>query len=232
MVRTPKTRRKGHTLLELAIVVAILGIIAAMGVGLVSDLIPRYRLVQTARRLEADIQTLRNAAITLGRETRLVLVTGDSAWEDPSTPGAGAWALQVGNRGVGSTTWEYYPPDAEEDGTDDDTTGGRVDIGEGGAQQALGVALAPWDTLSGPGTGNADALVFSPRGWLQNPSTDFGHGGWLTLTLVNKHALAQGVDDHIELRVARSGYLQVVSSLGHEREGSAGTAVASTTEGS
>lgn len=230
MARTPT--RAGHTLIELMVVVGIMGAITALGVGLVREQIPRYRLIQASRRLESDVVLLRNTAISLGLETRLVLLSADAAYDDPTQPALASWGLQVGNRALGSTAWDWFPPDAADDGTDDDQSQGRVDIGEGGDEELPGVALGPWGALSGPGTGNPDTVVFSPRGWVMNPSGDFDAEGWIRLTLHNKRALEQGVDDHVELRLARSGYLRRVSSLGQDPGGQAGTGAASTAGGS
>lgn len=206
-----RRHNSGFTLVELAVVLSLICVLAAIGYGAVGDLIPRFKLVRAARQLEGDISTLRNLAIARSTETRLLLVAADGDSQDPDAPAVGQWTLQVGNRPIGSTRWDTLPADAELDGTDDDRSEGQVNIDQLGTS---GVSLAPWPAIAGPGGANADAIVFSGRGWVANPPSDFGTEGVISLTLVNKRALYDNVDDSISLRIARSGRVDVVSSLG------------------
>ena len=219
--RSPLPHRHAFTLLELVLVLAILGLLGAIGWGTLRSRVPRYRLVEAGSLLAQSVQTLRMTAITSSRETRLVLVEPDPAAADPSVWG-GAWWMQAGNRSVASTAWEYLPIDAA-DGLDDEQGEGIVDLGRGGNHRMPGVGLARWEALSGPGTGNADAIVFNPRGWVGNPATDFDDNGYISLKLVNKQALATGFEDAIYVRIARSGYVRMESTLGQKPSGAATT---------
>ena len=104
----------------------------------------------------------------------------------------------------------------ELDGSDDQVARGQVDLSGQGADGISGVSLKPWGQLSGPGSRNLDSIVFSPRGYVINPATDFDSDGYITLTLINKQATAYGLDDSVDIRIARSGMVRMESSLGPE----------------
>lgn len=194
--------RSGHTLLEIAIALAIVSIVAGLAVASGRRMISRYHLMKAARTLHADIQSLKVQAIASNREMRLVFVAADSVM-DPWEPQSGAWRLQAGNRSQGSTRWDTLPID---DGTDIDDSEGDRDLSDGGREEAGGISLAPWPTLEGPGpTGtNADAIVFSPRGFVANPPTDF-IDGYIDLELVNKRSLGEGGDERVHIKLTRGG---------------------------
>lgn len=210
--------RKGFSLVELAMVVALIAVMAGLTHGSVKELLPRYRMVQTAKQLRNDIHALRYTAIEQNKETRVRLVSSDVDWAVAGPDSIGEWWLQVGNKGLRSKHWDTLPEDMQEDGSDDVTERGRVNIGNGGEDNALGVSLKPWGTLVGPGSLNRDSIVFSPRGYVINPASDFDSDGYITLTLVNKNAI--GIEDSVALRIARSGMVRLESSLGAEEMGS------------
>lgn len=197
--------RSGHTLLEIAIALAIVGVLAAMGMSAFREQVARYRLFQTARQLHSDLLYLKAEAIASNREMRLLLVEADVAMA-PGDDQAGAWYLQAGNRGTASSEWDTLPID--EDGTDDSR--GVRDLGPTGNHRAGGISLAQWSPLAGPGsTGdNANAIVFSPRGFVANPPTDFVDG-YIALELVNKYSLAAGGDEHVTIRLSRGGFARM-----------------------
>ncbi len=75
--------------------------------------------------------------------------------------------------------------------------------------------------------------MFSPKGWVTNPPGDFSTDGYIELTLVNKAALVDGIDDSVTLHISRAGMVRVESSLASGFEGSdAGTDAVSTGEDS
>jgi len=216
-------RHGGFTLVEIAVVLAIVGIISAISWGSVRRLLPRYRLVRATHGLAADIADLRMAAIDMNCETRILVQQLDGDLTDLST-WAGAWRLQAGNASAHSTRWEDLPVDALDDRTDDDHGENPVDIGPGGNREAARVGLTMQSTLAGPATGNDDAVVFTPRGWVANPAADFDSAGYITLDLTNKEALARGVQDSLSVRIARSGYVRIESSMGSSSGAAVGTA--------
>lgn len=204
-------------MLELVFVLGLMAVIVGLGIGLTRDQAPRFRAVQVSKDLRQDMMSLRTTAIERGVETRILLESGDSSVKDPLSPNAGSWRLQVGDAAMASKTWT----DLNESGR------ASVSIAKGSNHYAKGVSLDSWDPLSGPWSGNESAIVFSPRGWVENPDGDFGPDGYITLSVVNKAAWKDNVDDHIDLKVARSGNVTMVSSLSTRDAGSVGTASAS-----
>ena len=225
----PSSRRGGFSLLELLVVLAIILIAALIGAGSVQPYLPRFRMVSTAKSLRADIRMLQTLALQTGRQTRMRLVAPLGDCSDPEEWGGG-WVLELGDRSVGSTSWDILPPDALKDGTDDDQSQGTVDLGPGGANAARGICMKSWETLEGPGAGNTDALVFSPRGSLANPVTDFPDG-YIRLTFSNQYAARQGFADEMQVMVSAAGWTGIESSLGEAvGDGSVGASLSSTAD--
>jgi type II secretory pathway pseudopilin PulG len=183
---------------ELVVAIAIIGILAGMGWSTIQPEVDRFRMMKAARMLHADLQSLRATAIATNRETRIVFTVADDAL-DPADVQVGEWLLQAGDRSTASVEWDTLPID---DGTD--SSEGERSLSPGGADETPHVSLARWPTLLGPGTDNADAIVFSPRGWVANPAGDFADG-YVALRIVNKRALGRGADESVTLRVSRGG---------------------------
>ena len=210
--------RKGFTLIEVGACAVLITILAAIGYQSFRNSMPRYRMIQTAKELRADLMALRMTAIETNRQSRILLVAADSDWAVPGTANVGHWKLQLGNKDLRSSSWDTFPTDADEDGTDDFTKRGDIDIGIGGSRATTTVSMAPWDALAGPGINNADAIVFGPRGHVINPASDFGDDGTITLTLVNKRALLDGTEDTVSIKISRAGMVRMVSSIGPEQD--------------
>jgi hypothetical protein len=75
------------------------------------------------------------------------------------------------------------------------------------------VCLNAWDAIVGPGVGSADSLVFSPRGSLANPVTDFPDGT-IRVTLSNQSAAREGVTDQVHILVSAAGWTGLESTQG------------------
>lgn len=189
--------RRAHSLVELAIAVAVVAVLAGIGWGVFQDRFTTYRMLDVARMLQTDLTTLRALAIDTNREARVHFVEADLAM-DPDDAQHGAWELQVGNRSSGSTEWDTLPLDT--DGVVDVSEGERS-LEPGGANEARFVSLADWGTLED------DAISFTPRGWLGNAAGDYTSGEIL-LKIVNKRSLAAGGNEHVTLRIARSGFVR------------------------
>ena len=190
--------RNGHSLVELAVAVAVVAVLTGIGWGTLQDRVTTYRMFSVARMLQSDISTLRALALDTNRETRVHFVEADVAL-DMEEPQHGAWDLQVGNRASGSTQWDTLPID---EGGVVDVSGGERSVEEGGSDETRWISLASWGSIKD------DAIVFSPRGWLVNPATDYVDGS-VRLRVVNKRALLSGVDEHVGLHVLRTGLVRL-----------------------
>ena len=213
--------RQAFTLVELLFVVVLISVIVAIGIGSAQDLLPRFRMVKVGKDLQQDVAQLRVKAVETGRETRLLLVDSDSSWSSAGTPNKGSWKLQVGNKARASTSWDTLPMDADDDGVDDSQALGTVDLSRGAQDEAKDVSLVPWTGITN------DAIVFSPRGWVANEDLDFGSDGYIELSLINKAALADDVEDAVTLNIARSGNVTLTSNLGSRDAGSVGSSATS-----
>jgi len=219
--------RRGFTLIEVLIAISIVTITAMIGWGSMDRNLPRFRLMSASKGLKADLMTLQHLAVQTNRETRLRLIDSAGACEDVNTWG-GRYALEIGDRSSGSTSWEIIPLDAEEDGSDDDQSEGWMNLGKDGNRESRFVCLQEWEPLSGPGTGSEDSVVFSPRGWLRNPVGDFQSSGYLELELVNLIAHADGINDRVTIKISRAGLVRLQTSLGKQGpDGTAGTGTSS-----
>lgn len=186
--------REGHTLVEIAIALCVIGVLAGIGWGVFQDRISTYRMLHVARMLHSDLVLIRSLAIDTNREARIHFLTADTAM-DPEDVGHGSWDLQIGNRGSGSTQWDTLPADV----------GGVVDVSQGersleaeGANESRWVSLAEWGVLED------DSITFTPRGWIANQGADFVNGE-IELKVVNKRALIERGDESVVLSVSRSG---------------------------
>jgi prepilin-type N-terminal cleavage/methylation domain-containing protein len=205
----------GFTLIEVAIVVALFAVLAAIGWGSTRNQMPRYRLIRASKGLKSDLVSLKHLAVLTNRETRLTLVSSPGDCGDVEAFG-GSWWLQAGDRSRGSKSWEFLPIDAPETGEDAEQGEGRVDLGDGGNRELKDVCLEDWESLHGPGTGNAESIVFSPRGWVRNPAADFNGDGYMEFVLTNQSALRMGVEDRVKVLVSRAGMVKMHSTLGYE----------------
>lgn len=199
--------RKAHTLVEVAVAVAIIVILAALGWGTMTRGRSRYNMMQAARLMQSDVSYLRAYAVATGKQTRLRLIAADTAM-DPQEHQIGEWELQIGNRAAGSTQWDTLPEDR--DATPDSSQGERS-ISVGGANETPWISLAEWPTVDGPGTGNENSIVFSPRGWVENPAGDFVDG-YLRLEFVNKLSLGEAEQEAVNVALSRGGLTRIESS--------------------
>lgn len=217
-----RPQRQGFTLIELMIVVGMIVVLAALGVGAISELVPRFRARQAAEQFAADVEMMRMMAIMNDRETRIVITDYDG---DPYNGGYGngAWALYVGNRNLNSTFWDQLPYEGD-NGVDTFTGEGSRDLATG-TYAAKSVALAEPDVT---------AIVFNARGWVNNDESDFGYSpnaSSIDFEFTNKaSATGSSNPDNYTVKVFRGGMVRIEAGLGDEfTTHSAGTSAASST---
>ena len=127
----------------------------------------------------------------------------------------GSYSIALGDASLNSTSWDILPEDTFTDSSDDDQTMGIIDIGQSGQQKQNKVSIRyTTGDIGGPRTGLVDSLVFAPRGYLLNPSTDFSASGYIEVEFVNKHALSEGLDDVFVVMVSRMGMTRLDNQIG------------------
>ncbi len=200
-----RRRRSGVSLLEIAIVLAIVGIMAALAGTLLSNTLPSWRTRRAAREFSAALNQCRQMAIVQGVQYRIRLASYDSDL-DGTSPNVGVYYIERGNLSSGSTVWDILPWDLDGSGT---LTGeGTVEISDGGLDQLAGVSIDNWGSIAGV---DGDDIVFNPRGWLDNPVSDFADG-YISVTFVNKRARPRGDTDEWAVQVSRGGLVRMQSS--------------------
>lgn len=221
MLRSRRLSR-GVSLIEMAIVIAIIGIAAALAGPSLTRSLPMWRTKRAAKEFAAALNTCKQMSIAQDREYRVRLSLFDS---DPSGSGdnVGLYYIEAGNLAQDSTTWDILPID---DGGIDTTTGeGTVEISQGGEDQLTDVSIEDWGTSAGD-------IVCSPRGWLTNPNTDFDARGYIGVTFLNKEAAQRGVTDQWTVVVSRGGLVRLEPTVGTPVGFDNGIAGVSSTDGS
>ena len=93
-------RRSGFTLLEIVVTVAIVMILTTVGIGMSSDLIPRYRTRKAALTMATQMQQCRSLAVRTGRECSVWLIDYDSSLSDPDN-NVGEYWVGLGDEALG-----------------------------------------------------------------------------------------------------------------------------------
>ena len=118
--------------------------------------------------------------------------------------------MSVGDQVMGSTMWDLLPEDSMDDGTDDEQGDALVNsLAEHTLVKMFVCKIG--SLLTGPYSGsNRDSIVFSPRGWLRNPSGDFNAYGYMEFHFYNQEATRSGVFDVVKVQVSRAGMVRLV----------------------
>ena len=95
------------------------------------------------------------------------------------------------------------------------------------------VCFADWGLINGTsinGANNADSIVFTPRGWLANPSSDFNTNGYIELNFFNQEANRNQRTDYISVQLSRAGMIRLVSYEAAYPSNSVGVSSSSTVQ--
>jgi len=202
-------RRSGFSLIELMIVVGIFSILAVVGFGLTRDTLPRYRAYSAAEQFAGNVATCRMAAIRSGYECRILLSDYDEKPADLTRENVGEYYVQIGNKSIQADEFETLPTSLME-------VPGTFNIGEGSTHYKRNVSIMDWGTLAGTTGSGDDSIVFSPRGFVSNPASDFDDG-YITISFVNKVSYSDGISDIYKVQIARSGMTRVENPLMGDR---------------
>ena len=203
--------RRAFTMIEIVIALGILTALAGIGWGTMQEYLPRFRLVRIAKHFRSELISMRQIAVQTNRETRFHLLAHSGGNCTDPTQWGGAWEMSVGDQVMGSTAWDLLPEDSMEDGTDDEQGDAVVSFFAGGTHSGKDVCFQDWGLLMGPFSGNnRDSIVFSPRGWLRNPSADFNAYGYMEFHFYNQEATRSGVFDAVKVQVSRAGMIRLV----------------------
>ncbi len=195
-------KRSGFSLVEMAVVVAIFGILAVISSTLLSTFIPTWRTRQAAYLFAADLNQMRMAAIKDNVQHRVLVTAWDDDLANPSADNVGAWLLQSGNAASSSTTWDTLPVDMNGSTSDG---AGTVVISRDGANEL------PWVSVVEP---DVKSVVFSPRGWVDNATSDFSTSatGYLVFTFSNKKVAIDAGTEEWYVMVSRGGVVRITQS--------------------
>jgi Tfp pilus assembly protein FimT len=198
-------------MVEIVVALGILTALAGIGWGTMQEYLPRFRLVRIAKHFRSELISMRQIAVQTNRETKFHLLAHSGGNCTDATQWGGAWEMSVGDQVMGSTKWDLLPEDTMEDGTDDHQGEAVVSFFDDGTHSGKDVCFQDWGRLMGPFTGNnQDSIVFSPRGWLRNPSSDFNAYGYMEFHFYNQEANRSGVFDAVKVQVSRAGMIRLL----------------------
>ncbi len=203
--------RRAFTTVEIVVALGILTALAGIGWSTMQEHLPRFRLVRIAKHFRSELISMRQIAVQTNRETKFQLLAHSGGDCTDSTMWGGAWEKSVGDQVMGSTQWDLLPEDTMEDGVDDEQGNAVVSFFRDGTHSGKDVCFQDWGRLTGPLTSNNnDAIVFSPRGWLRNPSSDFNDYGYMEFHFFNQDASRAGVFDAVKVQVSRAGMVRLL----------------------
>jgi type II secretion system protein H len=127
--------RPGFTLVELVIVLAILGIAAAVAMPSVAGMIQGFRVRAVARQIMTDMQSARMGAVAQKTNFRVTVDVANNRYQiDKFDPAAGVWNQVGTRREISTEDTAYFAP--------------GVTLGATSAPNALVVTFSPFGTAT------------------------------------------------------------------------------------
>ena len=217
-MRKTKSQR-GFTLLEVAVVCSVIGIISALAGWQIQVMLPKFRTRAAAVEFAKYVDLCRNVAIRSNKECKISILAADSSPSTITSPNVGRYSISLGNLPVNSTSWDILPEDTYADQTDDDQMQGIIDISSGSEHEQKKVSLVyRTGTLGGPANGLCDSIVFGPRGYVTNPPSDFNATGYIEIVFANKLALSQNLSENFVVMVTKTGMTRLDNTVGRRWE--------------
>lgn len=212
----PRQRMQGITLIELIIVVALVGILAAIATPAFRDMTGRYRLGSAAKTVVTGLKMARMIAVSKNTRTRMVFTEMDPTGNNVNVYRGVYRVERLNATAVGGPVWEIADGNANVATLPDDkcTLAGK---NIGALCWDLKVSY-PWISLTrvdpaggtgGPGLGNY-TIDFGPDGFVTNVASDFRYGTKkqdIMIVLTNKHS--SGALDHRLVLVDRAGGVRI-----------------------
>ncbi len=206
MAALPSTRsrsrrvRAGVSLIEIAVVIAISGIMTAIASQSMVNLMPSWRTKQAAKEFYGHVQQARDLAIAEGAQYRVVIESWDTA-PTADSGSVGSYEIQRNDGTVASPTWDVLPIAGV------NPMQGTYDFSDGAAD------ALHWVSLEEP---TVTTITFDSRGFIDsayNSSSDFGSTGMINFVFFNKRALVtDGTNEWWEVSVSRAGFARLTGT--------------------
>jgi len=227
MLAYARKRRHGVSLVEIAIVIAIFGIMSGLAAQSMVGMVPSYRTKRAAREFYVNVQKARDLAISEGREYRIRVDAWDSSIST-GTASIGSYYIERGDAASLSVTWDVLPVNVNS--VVNDQEGHIVFTRDAVASATDAANPLPWVSLEQP---LVTTIVFDSRGFLENSSSDFDSTGMVNFNFVNKRAaVADGMSEFWTVSVSRAGFARLSGTHSATIGAGAGTNGTTTSGGS